>query len=463
MSNTQTLNSSSESTLKSIIVLAWPIIAEQLMHTAVMYIDTAMVGTLGTEATASVGATSSISFLLFSVLSALGVAFLSHIARANGAEDMERTRELAVQALMVVFIAGIALTMLPLALSSRIPVWLQVDEAIRESSRIYFIIVSTPVLFRASSIIFSAALRAVGDTRTPMKAGIAVNLTNVSLNFLLIYPTRSLTIFGFTFTMPGAGMGVFGAAAASAIAFVTGGLLIFIAFWRHPKLSPRGRKIRLDLTVLLPCLKTALPNILQRFGVSLGFVVFATMINSLGQASTAANTIANTVEQLFYIPGFGMQIAASTLIGNAYGANDGRLMKKYSSIFMPLEVTIMFFAGLALFISAPFLTSLFSDNPEVIKLGSTVLRMVAVSEPFYGFGLITEGFMFGVGKTKAPFVYNIITMWGIRIVGTYICTQILGMGLISVWSCMIAHNMVIFLIYVVIYTRQLWNPLRDQK
>lgn len=451
------------STIKKIILLAWPIVAEQLMMTTVQYIDTAMVGSLGTQATAAVGATGSISFLLFSILSALGVAFLSHIARACGAGDRIRARALASQAFIMVLTAGILLTIIPLTLSSRIPVWVRADEAIRDLTRIYFIIVTLPILARAATIILSAALRAAGDTRTPMKVGIVVNLTNVILNFLLIYPTRPMTLLGFTFTMPGAGLGVIGAAAASAFAFVVGGTLITVAFWRHPMLSPRGLKICPDMTILVPCLKTALPNILQRFGVSMGFVAFGTMVNSLGQASTAANTIANTVEQLFYIPAFGMQTAASTLIGNAYGAQDGPQMKRYASLFMPIQVAIMSAAGLALFVSAPFLMSLFSSSPEVITMGATVLRMVAVSEPFYGFSLITEGFMFGVGKTKAPFVYNIIGMWGVRITSTYICTQVLGLGLISVWGCMIAHNMVIFCIYTVIYTRQLWNPLRDIK
>lgn len=449
------------STIKTIVVLAWPIVAEQLMQTTVQYIDTAMVGSLGTHATAAVGATGSISFLLFSVMSALGVAFLAHIARACGAGDQQRARALATQALVVVLVSGTLLTVIPLALSSQIPVWVRADEAIRDLTRIYFIIVTLPILARAATIILSAALRAAGDTQTPMKAGIVVNLVNVCLNFLLIYPTRPMSLLGLHFTMPGAGLGVVGAAIASAIAFVVGGVLITLAFWKHPMLSPRGLKIRPNREILLPCLKTALPNILQRFGVSMGFVAFGTMINSLGQAATAANTIANTVEQLFYIPGFGMQTAASTLIGNAYGARDSKLMKRYASLFMPIEVGIMFIAGLILFLTAPALVDLFSDSPEVISMGSTVLRMVAVSEPFYGFSIITEGFMFGVGKTKAPFIYNIIGMWCVRIVGTYICTQILGMGLISVWACMIAHNMVIFCIYVVIYTRSLWNPLRE--
>ena len=80
--------------------------------------------------------------------------------------------------------------------------------------------------------------------------------------------------------------------------------------------------MRPDMTILRPCMKVAFPNMLQRFGTSLGYVAFASMINSLGEISTAAHTIANTVESLFYIPGYGMQTAAATLAGNAYGAGD---------------------------------------------------------------------------------------------------------------------------------------------
>lgn len=104
--------------------------------------------------------------------------------------------------------------------------------------------------------------------------------------------------------------------------------------------------------------------------------------------------------------------------------------------------------------------SIFSKSDEVIHLGATVLRMVAVSEPFYGFSIIVEGFMMGVGKTKAPFVYNIIGMWGVRIVGTFICTQILTMGLISSWACMIAHNLLLFVMFLVTYIKGSWNPLK---
>ena len=198
---------------------------------------------------------------------------------------------------------------------------------------------------------------------------------------------------------------------------------------------------------------------LQRFGTSLGSVFFAAMINSLGEVATAAHTIANTVESAFYIPGYGMQTAAATLTGNAYGAGDKERMKSLSNMFLPIEIARMILSGTALFFSASVLVGLFTKSSEVIALGSTVLRMVAVSEPFYGVSIIVEGMMMGVGKTKTPFVYNITGMWCIRILGTCVCTQFLGMGLIAAWACMIAHNILLFVLYLITYIRGSWNPL----
>ena len=119
----------------------------------------------------------------------------------------------------------------------------------------------------------------------------------------------------------------------------------------------------------------------------------------------------------------------------------------------------MILSGGALFLSAPALMSLFSQSPEVIELGSTVLRMVALSEPFYGVSIIVEGMMMGVGRTKRPFVYNVIGMWGIRIVGTFLCTEVLGMGLVSAWGCMILHNLFVFALFTFYCIRGKESPL----
>ncbi len=454
--------SESRAMVRVILALAWPTMLEETMQSAVQYIDTAMVGTLGTQATAAVGATTTVGWLIFSSITAFSVGFLAMISKACGAQDIWTARRTAAQAVLSVLVIGTACTILTTALSGAIPVWMQVEPQIRPTASRYFLILYLPLLPRTAGIIFGTALRAAGDTKTPMKVGVWVNCINVVLNFLLIYPTRTVMLLGRSVTVPGAGMGVVGAAAASAVAFTWGGIRITWVLWRHPVISPKGQTLRPDAAILSPCLRVALPNMLQRFGTSLGYVAFAAMINSLGEVATAAHTIANTVESAFYIPGYGMQTAAATLTGNAYGAGDQRRMKTLTTMFLPVEICLMCVTGGALFLSAPLLMGLFSNSEMVITLGTRILRMVAVSEPLYGVSIIVEGMMMGVGRTRTPFVYNIIGMWCIRIVGTFICIRVLGLGLVAAWGCMIAHNVLLFALYLISFVRGTWNPLAER-
>lgn len=443
--------------LPVILALAWPTMLEQLMQTAVQYIDTAMVGTLGTQATAAVGATGTVNWLVGSTISALSVGFLAYISQALGAGDRERARRASGQAVLATVTVGLIFTFLLTGLSGRVPVWMRVDGAIRGMASRYFLILYTPMLFRSASIIFGMVLRAAGDTKTPMRAGLAVNLINIVLNYFLIYPSRAVSVFGASVPVFGAGWGIEGAAAASSVAYTFGGIMITRMLWRHETVSPRGQSFLPDYRVLKPCLRVALPNMLQRFATSFGYVAFATMINSIGETATAAHTIANTVESAFYIPGWGMQTAAATLSGNALGAHDDKRLDSLARTFLPLEVGLMIVSGGMLFLFAPKLMLLFSKDPQVLALGTTVLRMVAVSEPFYGVPIVIEGLMQGLGNTVAPFFYNIIGMWGARIVGTYICTQVLGYGLVSAWGCMIAHNMLLFVLFALHYRSGRWK------
>ena len=436
---------------------------EQLMQTTVQYVDTAMVGSLGTQATAAVGATTTVNWLVNSTIAAVSVGFLAYISQARGAGDDARAKRASAQAAMVTLVLGLFFTALTLSLSPMVPVWMQVDEAIRTTSAQYFFILYSPMLFRTATIVFGTVLRSVGDTKAPMKVGIWVNGINVVLNFLMIYPSRMVTVWGVAIWLPGAGWGVLGAAGASAIAFAVGGILLTIRYLRHPVISPIGMSLKPDMEVLRPCLKVALPNCLQRFGTSLGYVAFASMINSLGDISTAAHTIANTVESAFYIPGFGMQTAAATLAGNAWGARDRQRIKDLTKMFLPIEILLMVVSGSLLFAFAPNLVGLFTKDEQVILLGVTVLRMVALSEPFYGVSIIIEGMMQGMGNTMIPFACNIAGMWGIRIVGTFLCTQMLQLGLVSAWGCMIGHNLLLFSAFVFLCVSGRYIPKERRK
>lgn len=449
--------------VRSILALAWPTMMEQLMNTAVQYVDTAMVGTLGTQATAAVGSTGTINWLVGSTISAVGIGFLALISRSFGEGNIEKARRASAQSVLAVLFCGLLFTVLTLCLCPYIPVWMHVEEDTRYLASQYFFILYSPMLFRTATIIFGTVLRAAGDTKSPMRIGILVNVINVALNFVLIYPARIFTVCGIDLMLPGAGWGVHGAAVASAISFAVGGLVMVLVLWRHPVISPRGQSFRPDREILRPCLLVALPNALQRFGTSFGYVVFASMINSLGDTATAAHTIANTVESAFYIPGYGMQTAAATLAGNALGEGNGRKLNSLGRRILGIELLLMLGSGGLLFLLAPKMVTLFSKDMQVIWLGSTVLRMVALSEPFYGVSIIVEGMLHGMGKTFFPLVINLIGMWGIRIVGTFVCTRFFAQGLVAAWACMIGHNMLLFLIYSIYYGIGKWNPLQEKE
>ena len=434
--------------LPSVLRLAWPTMLEELMQTAVQYIDTAMVGALGTAATAAVGATTTINWLIICLLSACGIGFLSVISRASGAGDAKLVRHASAQAVLMVLMAGGALTVLTTVCSPFVPVWMQVDRPIRAMAGQYFLILYLPTLFRAASIIFGTVLRSVGDVKTPMRAGIAANILNVILNLLLIFPTRDVRLFGRAFRLFGLGWGVAGAAAASAVSYTLAGVIITAALWRHPALSPKGIRLRPDGSVLRPWWNVTLPLALQQLATCLGYIVFAAVINALGEISAAAHTIANTVESAFYIPGYGMQNAAATLTGTAVGARDRARLRALGHTIRAVEVALMLLSGGLLFAFAPAMVRLFTRSGEAIALGSTVLRMVACSEPFYGVSIVTEGMLQGAGRTQIPLRYSLIGMWGVRIVGTFLCTRVLGLGLVSAWGCMIANNLLVFLLYL---------------
>lgn len=449
--------------LGAILSLAGPTMMEQLMNTAVQYVDTAMVGALGTQATAAVGSTGTVNWLVNSTVSAVGVGFLALISQACGEGNLAKAKKASAQSVLAVLFCGVLFTILTLFLSPYIPVWMQVEPDTQELASHYFFILYSPMLFRTATIIFGTVLRAAGDTKSPMRVGIFVNIINVVLNFFMIYPTRDCLIGEAVIVIPGAGWGVYGAALASAISFVIGGLGMTVILWKHTTISPRGYGIRPDKQILKPCMRVAFPNALQRFGTCFGYVVFASMINSLGDIATAAHTVANTVESAFYIPAYGMQTAAATLAGNSIGERNEQKLKQLARRILCIEIILMLISGGILYLVAPGMVKLFSKDAQVILLGSTVLRMVALSEPFYGVSIIIEGMLQGMGKTLFPLAINLIGMWVIRILGTFVCTWLLGMGLIAAWACMIGHNMLLFAVYGLYYLSGKWNPLRKME
>ena len=204
--------------IKNICHLAWPAIIQEAMNTVVTYVDTAMVGSMGATASAAVGLTSTVTWLLGSISVAFGVGVLAVCAQSDGAKDYKKVQIAGQQALFISFIIGLITTIISIIIAPFLPGWLNGAKEIRHDAFLYFLIVSAPFIFRTFIIILSSTLRAVKDMKTPMMINVYMNIINIILNFFLIYPTRK--IFGIT--VYGAGLSVAGAAIASAISYIVG-------------------------------------------------------------------------------------------------------------------------------------------------------------------------------------------------------------------------------------------------
>ncbi len=412
---------------RTLIVLSIPTILEEILSTLFQYVDTAMVGHLGEAATASVSVTTTITWLVNSIPHAISIAILAMVAKAFGAKDENRIKKISMQALMLAVVCGIITGGISLICSPYIPIWMGADKSIIHDASEYFFIISIPMLFRTASIILGAAIRATKNTKTPMLISLFSNILNIIMNTLLIYILD---------------MGVAGAAIASATSYVFSGTLMFIVYRRNKYLNWKFKEFTIDGHCMEECAKIGIPVLASSLTSCLGYVVFAGMVSGMGTTIFAAHSLAVTAETIFYIPGYGLRTATSTLVGISLGENDGekfRLVSKMSIIF---TVGMMVVSGVVLyFVAYPLMCLLTSSRPAA-ELGAEMLKMVSFSEPFFGIMIVMEGIFYGLGRTKYAFFVETFSMWGIRIFFTFICVKIFALDLRAVWYCMIADNVV---------------------
>ena len=411
--------------LKSLIVLAVPVILEEILTTLLQYVDTAMVGRLGAAATSSVSLTTTVNWLIGTGFASIGVAIVAIISSAYGAGDSSKIRRMTTQVVLYVLAAGLTVGALAVALSPFIPVWMQADREIRQPAAVYFRIISIPIVFRAAHIMCASALRAVKDTRTPMRINLAANVLNVGLNYLLIYT---------------AGLGVKGAAIATAVSSALAGAAMFLAMRRNGVLGGRIGKLRFDRDLYRETVQIGLPALATSTSSCLGHIVFASLVSSMGTTVFAAHSIALSAETMFYLPGYGLRSATTTLIGISVGENDHDRFKVVERQSVVLTLAMMTLTGLMLFFLAEPMMRVFTPDAEVIRQGTQVLRLIAVSEPLFGLMIVSEGICHGLGQTKIPFWASTIDSWGVRICGTILCLKVLHTTLFGIWICMFADN-----------------------
>ena len=417
----------SRQTAQVALALSIPSILEQLVVTAMGYIDAAMVGHIGAEATASIGIVSSSTWLLHGVLVGLYTALSIQIAQYLGADRQDDARSVLRQAMLFNVILGVGAALFGLGISPFLPGWLGADPSLRANATAYFAIWSTALPFTMAMGMYTSILRA---------AGYALTL-------------RGITVWG-------AGLGVPGAALGTALATVVGGLLaLAILLLREGPLCIRKPA---PWKITRSCLRNLLwvggPLAGERAAISLAQVVVVRIVAGLGTVAIAANSLAVNAEGLCYMAGYGIQSAAVTLIGQAVGANRKDMAKRFAWLCTGLGMGVMALSGVGLWIFAPTLMSLFTTDAAVIALGAQVLRIEAWAEPMFGASIVASGAMQGAGDSTSCFVLNIFSMWCIRLTLAFLLAP--RLGLMGVWGAMCCELSIRGLLFLIRLARGKW-------
>ncbi len=457
------LLSENRSAFSVICMLAWPVVLEQVFMTLVSYVDTAMVGSLGTNASASIGVIAPFTWMLGGLMSALGIGFSVMAGHAYGAGDYERSKRVVRQGVISALCFGAFVTLLIQAFASAIPCWMNADPAIRSDSSAYFRIYGACYVFIALSSMSGSILRCAGDTKTPFLCNGSANILNIILNFLLIYSPRTIRIFGISFRMWGAGLGVRGAALASAISMGLTSLVLFSRLFikKYPIRISIKDSFKPDWRILSGVLRLASPVALEKITENLGQIMMTALVTGIGTAQLAAHNFAITAEGMTYMPAFGFSAAATTLVAQSLGAKKRGLAIKYADQCVLISIVFMSLMGLLLFFIPNKLIDIFSNDPQVIELGGQVLRIEAFAQPFFAMQMVASGALRGGGDTKMPFIYSMLGMWCVRVGLALVLIKLFNFGLIGAWVAMVANITFSGLLIFIRMRRRKWlDPQR---
>ena len=458
----------SGSTLRNILWLAWPIFLENILTTLVSYADTIMVGRLGAYANAAVSISNSVVFLLNGVIMSLGVGVTALISQSIGAGNRVLTKKLVRQAVLILIYIGIPIAIILGVLYRAIPLWMGAEADVIDHAAAYNLICAFGRPFSIASMMIFSALRGCGDTKTPLRINMGVNILNVIGNFFLIYSTREVSFLGMEFTIFGAGWGVAGAAAATAFSMAVGGVAAIMLLFTK-KDSPMHISLKddyhVDFHIMADIFKISIPAMIERVCMSGANVVISRCIASLGTISVAANSVYVTAESIAFMPGFAFAAASTTLVGQSIGAKKLNLADRYMKSCVLLSMAVMAVAGTFLFIFANQLVTLFTIDQGVIELAGRCLRIAALLQPAQTGAMVFAGGLRGAGDTLWPMIITATCMWFFRAgMGAILCIAILGYGLPAAVACMVVDSYVRVVMFYLRFRTGKWkNAVRGPR
>jgi putative MATE family efflux protein len=399
--------------------LSVPAILAQITSIMMQYIDTAMVGSLGADASAAIGLVSTTTWLMGGLCSGVSSGFSVQTANLIGAGDEKGARNVLKHGLITALLFSCILMSIGVLISGRLPVWLGAGEDISANATRYFMIYSMSLPFLQLSSIAGSMLQCSGNMRTPAILDASMCILDVIFNFIFIHL-----------------WGVVGAAVGTALSEVVIALLMLYAVCvKSPSLMIRRKeRCSFDINIIKKMFKIGVPMGFEHAAVCGAMIASTKIIAPLGTIAIAANSIAVTAESICYMPGYGIASAATTLVGQSIGAGKNKLAKNFANLSVMLGCGIMSVMAVVMYFICPYIFNMLTPDNYVRALAAQVLRIELFAEPLFAASIVASGALRGAGDTLIPSILNLISIWGVRItlsillVGRY--------GLVGVWVAM---------------------------
>ena len=442
--------------------LSIPAILAQISSIVMQYIDASMVGRLGANASGAIGLVSSTTWLFGGLCIAVTTGFTVQIAQTVGAGEDKSARNIMKQGLIIALCISAMLALIAALISKPLPGWLGGEAAIQKMASQYFLVYMLGLPALQMNSIAGGMHQSSGNMRLPGILNVMCCVMDVIFNLFFIFPTRIVHLKNIVFTMPGLGLGVAGAALGTITAeAVTCAIMVTALLWKNRTLHLRkGERIRFHRDTLVKAVKIGAPVGLEQMVMCSAYVMSTKIVSPLGTIAIAANSFAVTAESFCYMPGYGVQAAASTLVGQCVGAGQKQLSRRMAWITMGLGVSVMTIGGVLMYIAAPAMIGVLTPNEEIRNLGAAVLRIEAFAEPFYAASIVASGALRGAGDTLVPSCMNFASMWCVRIPLAAILAP--RVGLYGVWIAMCVELCFRGILFMARLKRERWMRVFDE-
>ncbi|MBQ8139807.1 MAG: MATE family efflux transporter [Lachnospiraceae bacterium] len=427
---------------KKLITFAIPLFVGQLLQQLYNVVDSVVVGNvLGKEALAAVSTAGSLIFLMVGFITGLFMGGGVIIGKRYGAKDFEGVSTATHTGITFALMMGVALTVVGFFATPVILGWMGTPENVMPSSvlyfRIYFLGGLGNVMYNACCGVFQA----VGDSKHPLYYLIVSTVINTVLDILFV------KFLGF---------GIGGAAAATIIAQFVSALLAFIRLTRVD--GPHRiyiRKLRIDRETLDKELKIGFPTGIQNSVIAIGNVVVQSNINSFGDVAMAGCGSYFKLEGFVFLPITCMSMALTTFVSQNLGAGQYDRVKKGARIGSIISVSCAELIGVLVFLLAPILLRMFSNEAEVIAVGTRQARTESLFYCLLALNHCLAGILRGAGKTKVPMIVMLSSWCLLRITYITIIVRIIPVVNVIFWAYPLtwSASAIVFLIY---YFRADW-------